>query len=352
MSNEKPPPSPSPFEGRGPASGLGLRLRCRRVCSATEITSVGISAGHETSTEPSSSSPSALAGYTAPQTAQPWIDAFDVSSRRGATKMAGSHAVPAPLGGRVATMRASTTQRGQGAQHHPSGSLCIRDLGTGKTVLDLRQAVAEPVAWSRDGNVLAAGDARGSVGVWDARSGARVGMVVGHIDRVTHAAFMPGLTLVTLSRDGTARITDARTARTLSRLETDVPGARPRALAVSPDGRSVISLWGTTVHTWLPETGDLASYDLRSTRRAEGWPLCISPDCRWMACRTEDGFDLVDLASGAVAWEERRFGDADDCASMITAAAFSTDGKMLILGRMDGIVEIWDVEKREGASST
>ncbi|KPM36050.1 hypothetical protein AK830_g10499, partial [Neonectria ditissima] len=86
----------------------------------------------------------------------------------------------------------------------------------------------------------------------------------------------------------------------------------------------------------LPHAGGLTSYGLAAARRAEGWPLCISPDCRWMACRTEDGFDVMDVASGDVVFSR----DAD---VLVTSGAFAADGKTLVLGTMDGVVEVWDV---------
>ncbi|POR37511.1 NADP-dependent alcohol dehydrogenase 6 [Tolypocladium paradoxum] len=323
----------------GPIALLSLSLRYRRLCSKTEITSVGISP----------SSASAFATYAAPQTAQPWIDFFDLSSQRGYTKAAGSHAVfgpPGAGGSRVATLRDWTVQLGQGVEYHHGSTVMVRDFATGKTAVELKEATSGPVVWSRDGGALAAGEGRNRLGVWDVRSGARLGRVVGHIDEVTHAAFTPDRSLVTLSRDGTVRLTDSRTARTLSRLEIE-GSTNPRALAVSPDGRSVVSLWGTTVHIWLPQTSHLTSYDLRATRRAEGWPLAVSPDGRWMACRTEAGFDVVDVASGRVAWE-RDEGEDAYASGMVTAAAFSTIGRVLLLGRMNGAVEVWEVEEKTG----
>ncbi|KAM4057172.1 WD40 repeat 2 [Hirsutella rhossiliensis] len=338
-------PSPSGNHQQKLSQGrrLGLTLRYRRLCSTTEINQVGL-------TPCPTSSPSdlhALAVYADPQTAQFWVDVFGIGSQRGYTKAAGSHAVMAPLAGigsgRFASLRSGgAVQPGQGVEHR-GNSLVVHDLVTGKTALEIKQATAGPLAWSCQGTALAAGEARNRVGVWDARSGARIGRVVGHIDEVTHAAFTPDSKLVTLSRDGTVRITDPQTARTLSKLEVDATsGTNPRALAVSPDGQSVVSLWGATLLIWLPCAGQLTSYGLHAARGSEGWPLCISPDCRWMACRTEDGFDIVDVAAGSVVWE------GGGGAAMFTAAAFSTDGKVLVLGRMDGVVEVWDVEEREG----
>ncbi|UNI13874.1 hypothetical protein JDV02_000569 [Purpureocillium takamizusanense] len=369
---------------------LSLSLRYRRLPAKSEITSVGVSP----------SSTSAFAIYIAPQTNQSWIDFFDLDTQRGYTKATGAHAVfgppasspispcssslssriPGGSGGglastitssiariseksianstsaslagsahRVATLRDWTVQLGPNIEYHHSSTVLVRDFATGKTAIELRDAARGPVVWSHDGLAIAAGDAsaRGRVGVWDVRTGARIGRVVSHIDDVTHAAFTPEMTLVTLSRDGTARVSDPTTGRTLSRLEiegTTAAAANPRLLAVSRDGRSIVSLWGTTVHVWIPGASHLTSYDLRTVRQTESWPLCVSPDGRWMASRTEDGLEVLDVASGAVAWERREEAACMD--NMVTAAAFSGDGSVLVLGRMSGAVEVWDVVEK------
>jgi WD40 repeat protein len=172
--------------------------------------------------------------------------------------------------------------------------------------------------------------------LWDARTGTRLGRVPGHIDAVTHVAFTPDSHLVTLSRDGTLRVTNPITGKTRYKLEIESSSTNPRALAVSPDGNTIVSIWGTTVHVWMPQHGQLTSYGLSSTRPCEGWPLCISPDCRYIASWTEEGFDIMDVASGAVVCTK-------DGGPLVTSADFSTDGSMLVLGRISGDVEVWDV---------
>lgn len=403
MQARRPAPPPRALTLAGP---LSLSLRYRRLCAKSEVTAVDISPR----------AASAFAIHAAPQGAQSWIDFFDPATQRGYAKATGSYAVleplvapapprqpppesepsppsPPPRAGagarasslasslvsslarlgehgfadaasasrdgarrpRVAILRDLTVQLGQGVEYRHNSTVVIHDLSTGKTPLEMRDAARGPIAWSRNGLLIAAGEASPTssprVGVWDSRTGARAGRVVSHIDDITHAAFAADDRLVTLSRDGTARLTDVATGRTLSRLEVEAGGRNPRLLAVSADGGTVVSLWGTAVHVWVPATSRLASYDLRGARRTEGWPLCLSPDGRWMACRTERAFDVLDAASGAVAWEPPPEPDAPQAEpastdDMVTAAAFSADGRVLLLGRISGAVEVWDVAEK------
>ncbi|KAH7162270.1 hypothetical protein B0J13DRAFT_4794 [Dactylonectria estremocensis] len=312
------------------SSAFNLTLRSRRLCSKAEITTVGISPANS----------AAFAIYTGGQTAQSWVDVFDLNSQRGYCKTSGSDATFDPQGNRIATVRDWTVQLAGGVEYHHNTTVLLRDATTGKTGRtngELKQASGSPVAWNSDGKLLAAAEGQDRMGIWDTRTGVRVGRVMSHIDTITHAVFMPDNSLVTVSRDGTLRITNVATAKTLRRLEMgNESSANPRGLSVSPDGRRIVSIWGSTVHVWLPRTNDLTSYGLNSVRCNEGWPLCISADCRLVACRTEDGFDVMDVDSGEVVLARD-----DDVA--VTAAVFAVDGKTLVLGKMDGHVEVWDV---------
>ncbi|KAL2156955.1 hypothetical protein VTH06DRAFT_1615, partial [Thermothelomyces fergusii] len=68
-----------------------------------------------------------------------------------------------------------------------------------------------------------------------------------------------------------------------------------------------------------------------------GWPLAVSPDCRYLACRNEDGFDVMDVQTG-------KFRGAFACAGPpITAAAFTSDGSKIAVGDYHGTLQIFDV---------
>ncbi|KAM3531754.1 hypothetical protein MY4038_004332 [Beauveria bassiana] len=316
---------------------LTLSLRYRKLTARSEIRRVGLSADAQ--------NPIAYATFNGGQMDQVWLDVFELNSRRGLSKVSGGHATFAPPVGasasRVATLRDWTLQLGPGVEYVHSTSLLLRDLHTGKTALEIKGACGDPVAWSPDGRAIAAAEPRcHRVGVWDTRSGTLLGRVVSHIDKVDFAAFTPDMHLVTASRDGTLRVTDPATSRTTAKLEIEGLGAaNPRALVVA-DNDTIVSVWGASVHVWTPRANHLTSYTLASVRRTEGVPLALSPDGKYMLCWTEDGFDIMDVLSGETVAE--RPGGA-----LVTAAAFSADASVVLLGRMDGFLEVWDIARRK-----
>ncbi|WQF76790.1 Putative WD40/YVTN repeat-like-containing domain superfamily [Colletotrichum destructivum] len=221
----------------------------------------------------------------------------------------------------------------------------------GRSVRCILNGVAHPAVFSGDGQMLAATDPAGVVVVFEAATSPRgmpptkkVAAVMNHAP-TTHVLFMPnGTDLVTLSMDGTVRVAEARTGKTLRRMEVDGTamagsgGTGARALGVSPDGRVVVSVWSRAVYVWEHEAGRVSSWELNKVRSNEGWPLAVSPDCRFLACRTDDGVDISDVYSGHVLAEVRTAAGID---GLVTAAAFSADGRFVAVGRYSGVVEMW-----------
>ncbi|TFA97694.1 hypothetical protein CCMA1212_010594 [Trichoderma ghanense] len=334
-----------------PFSPVTLTHRFTRPVSRSEITAVGISPSS------SPSSPSlAYAIFPGAQPDQSWIDTFDLVSQRAYTKIVGPvasfsptlHSPPLRVGKSAPSSASSSSSSSSSAEAFPRIAT-LSSTHTLTALLELKD-VSPPIAWSPDGRTIAAAELPSRrqqisttthrIGTWDVRTGTRTGRVPGHIDTVTHLAFTPSGSLATLSRDGTVRITNPVTSKTLYKLEIgndDNSGARiPRALGVSQDGATVVSVWGTTVHVWMPKHGRLTSYRLGETRDCEGWPLCVSPDCRYIASWTEEGFDVMDVASGRVV-------GGMDGGELVTAGEFSVDGRVLVVGRVSGDVEVWDV---------
>lgn len=254
---------------------------------------------------------------------------------------------------------------------HRSGCLPPRlevyDLGRRERLAKAEVPVRAPVAWSPDGTTLAAVSVRepsrvvvlrlvaaasasasgGGKGAGkDATTRVEVGPVLmGHVDEVTQLAFVPQWAadgrlvqgaLVSAGRDGFVRVTDVASGRTLKKIEVGGRAA-PGILRVSPDGRLVVTVWGRDVVVWWLDSGRVHSYSLHSVRQHEGWPLCVSPDCRYLICRTEDGFDVSDVETGKFRGELAIRGQP------ITSAAVNSDGTRLAVGDYKGGLQMFEI---------
>ncbi|TEA11253.1 Vegetative incompatibility protein HET-E-1 [Colletotrichum sidae] len=201
-------------------------------------------------------------------------------------------------------------------------------------------------SFSPDGKLIAVKGVKHRVELVTSDKGAGHGVVRSHADEVTHAEFTSGGDrLVTMSRDGTLRVTRVESMRGVAKLDME-PWRNPLQLAVAPTG-VVAAVWGRTVTIWDCETGAVGSYDVETARGREGWPLAVSPDLRWVASRTDGGADVTDLATGEVVYS------ATFESGFVSTAAFSGDGKYMVCGRCtnghhgrtdSGILNIWEIQ--------
>lgn len=119
--------------------------------------------------------------------------------------------------------------------------------------------------------------------VWDARTGARITPPLRHSGRVCVGAFSPdGRWVATAGWDGSARVWDAATGDLIARLTSPTPD-RIESLAFTPDGKElltghsadVVRSWNLTgEHRPLPELRLLA--ELVSGRRIDDAGRAVS----------------------------------------------------------------------------
>lgn len=229
--------------------------------------------------------------------------------------------------------------------------LHVGDYLTNKRHQKLRSWAIRPLAFSPDGQRLAVTNGMHRIAMLDAANqfGLRPdeGLVTTHTDVVTHAVFTPDShALVSASRDGTVRLTDPFNLEPLGKLDTGT-WKKPALLGVTPDSNVVVSVWGDLVYRWNHVTGAVDSYALGSRRAREGWPVALSPDCRFLLCRNESGVDISDAHSGRVLFTVR-FNRG-----FLTAGAFSADSRFVALGKAAGTVglkthqstvDVWQLE--------
>jgi WD40 repeat protein len=233
-----------------------------------------------------------------------------------------------------------------------SPRLEVYDIVKGRRRSSWDLAVRAPVVLSPDGRLLAAVSSRDPRHIliismfssynsmtfsYNSVAGGLANVIPHHIDEVTHLVFMPdGTELVSLSKDGSVRVSSVQSGRTRRKFEVETR-YRPEMLQVSPDGEMIASVLGREVMLWYPKTGAINGYRLDMVRQSEGWPLCISPNCRYLLCRTEEGFDVSDLATGKFR------GEVAGESSFATSAAFSSDSRFVVIGKFDGEIQMYQV---------
>ncbi len=184
----------------------------------------------------------------------------------------------------------------------------------------------------RDGHMVGVGAGR----IWDIASGKVIQAAPRHARDISAVAFTPdGRTLVTASKDKTARFWDAATGSAIGKVIRH--DGWVNALALTADGRAVLT--GSDDRTgrlWSVPDGSPLTPPLRHSRPVKA--VAISPDGRLLLTAGEDAI--------AQLWETRRgvpAGEPMRSPAPIQAASFSPTGRALVTGDRDGGLLLWRV---------
>lgn len=194
------------------------------------------------------------------------------------------------------------------------------------------------VAYSPDGKAILTGGHDRTARLWDAATGRAVGDPLEVSAPVNAVYFTPdGATFLVGDFAGVVHLHETASRRRLDRTLSHSEAGRIEAIAVSPDGRTIVTgADDCTVRFWDFATG-----------RPLGNPLKNQGSVRAVAFRADGkaamsaGWDkavrLWDVATA------KSLAPPHFVQSLISDAALSPDGKAVLVGCQDGTARIWDL---------
>lgn len=213
------------------------------------------------------------------------------------------------------------------------------------------------IAFSPNGTILAAGCNDKTVRLWNAASGQPTSNspFTGHTDAVDSVAFSPsGKTLVSGSADGSLRLWDVASGQTITTFTSDTQAKT--SVAFSPDGKMLASGSADgTVILWNADPEQSAI----NRRLADSGGLrnaLFSPDGKIVFTGNENGQVLLqDANTGKLLATLSTSGypllkpnnAQNQNLYAIESLALSSDGSILVAGRLDGTITLWNWKTRK-----
>lgn len=225
-------------------------------------------------------------------------------------------------------------------------------------ILHIHGSTVTTVDYSPNGETFASADMDGQIIIWDAQTGAPLGLPISHGDLVWSVAFTPDSTrLLSAGNDGHVRVWNVETGLEARELLQGGDQEVAYDVSVSPDGIFVLVAYQNSLvpeeslaRVWDLETGDTiselfghtdtvytASYNSRGTQVATG-----------SADGTINIWSLDNIA------EPELLTKIDAHTNWVWDVEFSPDNSILASGSADDTLKLWDVETGEqiGASLT
>jgi WD40 repeat protein len=196
-------------------------------------------------------------------------------------------------------------------------------------------ATVRATAWSADGHRIITASRDGTARIWDARTATTEHVLRGHDGMVDGAAWAPnGRHVATASRDRTVRVWDTRSGSCVATLTAF--GDFARAVAWSPDGGRLAA----TSRDRIVRVFTAGTWELAAALVGHGddvWGVAWSPDGERLASASHDRTAIIwDADTGSMALR------LDDHGSFVEGVAWAPDGVSLATTSGNSRLQIWD----------
>ena len=259
----------------------------------------------------------------------------------------GNGGVPADIGESLAFSPDGATLLSAG----PENSLLLWDVAMGevrKTLSNGHRTEIESVAYSPDGRIIASASADDNVLLWDASSGRRLHQLSGVNPKAEEGlsftgsrsiAFSPdGQILAAGLSDGSVHLWDVNSGEEIGQPRLG-HSARVFAVAFSPDG-GILASGGhdDTLLLWDVETGELL-YEPFTEHSDSILSLVFDPGGNMLASSSMD-HDII-------LWELGRGSLPKLHSDSIISLAFNPDSTLLASSANDNSIRFWDIQSRQ-----
>ena len=235
------------------------------------------------------------------------------------------------------------------------GLILIADVETGKTIAGIASAPGDvtALAFRADGKAIAAVGSSFILHIWEVATSKERFAAQGHAGAVTAVACSPKAEIVaTASEDGTVRLWDAAAGKELRTCAGE--RVRPSLLAFSEDGATLTSVGrGREIRSWNVAKGNELSQvgkieDVEKGRELNRFPKfmdstahAFGPKGRLLAVGRADGLVyIVEAASGKTLYV------LSGHSGPVLALTFSRDGRLLATGGADHVLCVWETSTR------
>lgn len=191
------------------------------------------------------------------------------------------------------------------------------------------------ITFSKDGNLLASGDADGHVLLWETQAGKYKQVLHVH-HPINSIAFSPNGQLIATAAYDFANIWDAKTGDWKRKLYSYDVGSGPvYSVAFSPDGRTIATGDSSgKIILWDTETGSVVRILMGHSSNV--YSVCFSPDGRYIASGSND--DTVRIWETQTGNIKQVLSDNWD----VFSVAFSPDGKLIAGAGQNKTIKLWN----------